>query len=69
MDIFQELFKQSAVPQIILNEQGIIYQWNDAFIFFLLEFANAKPEDISIPFFEWLQHYDPYQYTYYFTEL
>lgn len=69
MDIFQELFKQNTIPQIILNEQGIISHWNDAFSFFLLEFANTKPEDISIPFFEWLQHYDPYQYTYYFTEL
>lgn len=69
MDIFKELFKQHATPQIILNDQGMLHNWNDAFVFFLLELANIKPDDISIPFFEWLQSYDPYQYSYYLSEL
>ncbi len=68
-DVYKELFSQSNVPQLLLNEQGMISSWNDAFSFLLLELSGQKPEEISVPFFEWLQTHDPYQYTYYFAEL
>ncbi len=67
--VFANAFRNSDIPLVIVNSQGMATLWNEAFGRFFSETTGTDPGKLGFPLFDWLQERESFQFSYYLSEL